>query len=758
MNRQVAVLLLAAFAAGLAAQLDWRQDEGVLRDSLSRVHPRMRASWLKERGLDDSYYTTFKRPDSQGLREVGRWSYGPSYDVDGRVTPTETLVALARGSGVSLIRFSRADSLQLELLADINAPGLLNRVCVRDTLLYVGSAAGLEIWNIADERNPTRLSWIQTALNDFDVQDSFAYVIGADDSFKVYNVSDPANPVFRGACRDSGYCLSVTDTLALVAERWGLYVLGVGNPASPHRLNSWGSAIDGVTARGNLAYVTTFNPNQPGEIALTILDVSAPQNIVQLGHLNGPGGPEVYLIDTLAFCSGDAVSDTMKIVSVANPAQPRLIGTGRTRGWDEGIWASGSNKAAFLADNYEGLWAFDITNTANPVLDTVLPGVDLSYDVYINNGRAYIATDKSGLKILDVSDPTRPSTLGSYDTAGQAPLMRSAAAKDSFAFVGWGRPALVSVDVSDPTHPVVAGGCDDVTNPPEDIVIRDTFAYIAEASFFQIVNVARPREPVLVGSCLAGDLLRAGLVVQDTLAYFIGPFVGMQVFSIANPAGPYLVNTVAGIGAMGCDVLDTLLYVGDFDDSLHVWNFANARSPYQVSAVYATRCGYGVAVLGRYAYVGCDSRMRVFDVLDPRNPVEVGACVTPYEIRRVEAKSGRVYVCCYDAGVCVFDTFQAGIENRTSPSPCLPAPVVSSPVVGDVLALMLRAKPGAPVRAAVTDALGRVLSTTQPSVVPAGGMWRHRIDIASLPAGVYIINVRVGLETRLTRFVKLRRR
>jgi len=73
-------------------------ERAVVQESLSRVHPRMRASWLSERGIEDPYYTAVGRPDSgQGLREVSRWSYGPSYDVDGRTTPSETLVALARG-------------------------------------------------------------------------------------------------------------------------------------------------------------------------------------------------------------------------------------------------------------------------------------------------------------------------------------------------------------------------------------------------------------------------------------------------------------------------------------------------------------------------------------------------------------------------------------------------------------------------------------------------------------------------------------
>jgi hypothetical protein len=231
-----AVLLGLALATSVLARVPGFEEYRAVQESLSRVHPRMRASWLRERGIEDPYYTAVRRPDSgQGLVEVGRWSYGPSYDVDGRVTPSETLVALARGSGVSLLRFSRQDSLSVELLSDINAKGLMCRVKVADTLLYVGSRGGLEVHNFADEQNPVRLSWTPIPLNDFALQDSLVYTISGDNSFRIYNVSNPASPVFRGACADSGDLVSVAGNAAFLGGRWGLYVVDVTNPASPYR-------------------------------------------------------------------------------------------------------------------------------------------------------------------------------------------------------------------------------------------------------------------------------------------------------------------------------------------------------------------------------------------------------------------------------------------------------------------------------------------------------------------------------------------
>jgi hypothetical protein len=136
--------------------------------------------------------------------------------------------------------------------------------------------------------------------------------------------------------------------------------------------------------------------------------------------------------------------------------------------------------------------------------------------------------------------------------------MSSAVARDSFAFVDWyAVPILRVMDVSIPSRPVMAGGVD-LFNPPDDMIIRDSFVYCAEVNRFQVVNIARPREPVLAGSCVAGDANRAGLCVDDTLAY-VGNFVS-DVVDIRNPASPQVISHFDR-GASNIAVRDTFAFV-----------------------------------------------------------------------------------------------------------------------------------------------------------------------------------------------------
>ena len=169
------------------------------------------------------------------------------YDVDGRVSPTDTLVALARGSGVSLIRFRRTDSVELELLADVNAEGLMHRVWVRDSLLYVGSAAGLEIWHIADERSPIQREPRGMPIPDGHAGDVGGKEVGGELDPGVGQIQQFGRLAGRRA-RPSGLCTHRLAGVAAGARR----ACGVDSCPESDRRGSGGLPIPPESPRGQL--------------------------------------------------------------------------------------------------------------------------------------------------------------------------------------------------------------------------------------------------------------------------------------------------------------------------------------------------------------------------------------------------------------------------------------------------------------------------------------------------------------------------
>ncbi len=725
-------------------------EHATVMESLSRVHPRQRGRWLSERGLELPGWNASlpqASDDSTGLVEVGRWSYGPSFDVDGRVTPAETLVALARGSGVSLLRFARTERVALELLSDMNAGGLVNRVRVRDSLLFVGSRKGLETWDITDERNPIRLSVLGTALNDFALQDTFAFVI-SDDSFKSYSIADPARPYRVGACRDSGVAIGVTNNAAFLGDRWGLYVVDLADPAAPHRLTSLGYATECVTARGDYCYITTYNPNQSGDIEFRVLDVADPGTPHQVGMVDQAGGYDIELCDTFAYCSGDGNNvNEMTVVSVANPSQPRQVSRANTPGWSMGIWANGRASSAFVGCHWEGLNVYDVRNPAAPVRDTWLLGADQAVDVHIDNGRAYIANEMAGLKILDITDPTRPTLLGTHDSSGQRPFMTSVVARDSFAFVDfWTRQLFRVLDVTNPATPVFAGSCE-TFGPPEDMVLRDSFVYCAEANRFQVVNVARPREPRLVGSCVTQDGNYFGLAVQDSLAYLISG--SLQVVNIAQPTSPWVLSSTPVFG-FGVAVRDTFVYVPYGYDTLRVYSAADPRSLRLLGYAPLGSHSWDVALTGSLAVVGTWNGLVMVDVSDPQSPANIATIATPRSTRRVVADAGLIFTAMYEAGVGVYAIESTGIAEPVGGERRAGRVVVVPSLTAGRCVLRLSGQRRERLTVRVVDVSGREVMRR----LVAEGSGSAELDVSALSAGIYTLVVRAGRTTSTARFVK----
>jgi hypothetical protein len=705
------------------------------RDSLRDIEPWQRRQWLAERGLQDYYKTHSWQPTfDSGLRCVGRWSFGPSVKVSLHATAGDTIVCLARGSGASLIRFRSHDSLTLQLLSDINCNGIVSRAIIKDTLVYCGmqrGGTGIEVWGVNDLATPQRLAYVYLpSVMDIAVKDTFLYSIGyQQDSLRVFNVANPRIPVQVGACADSGINgVYVAGNYCYLADQYGLYVVDVSNPTSPHRA----AAIGGfealaVTVRDTLCYVGTYDGS---DFALRVYNVKDPATPFPVGSLAGIEAHDIYLPPT---CDTVLYTPKLHVINIANPASPRQIGFVDCPGWDYGVVAVPALSHALVADYFEGLVAVDITNPILPRIDTAQFAAEMAQDIAVDNGRAYVASYHAGLRILDVTSPTAPTFLGSYDSAGTVPYMNSAVGRDSFAFVGWSRPKFVSVDVSDPAHPAYAGFCLDVANSAEDMVLRDTFVYVVEQGKLRVVNVARPREPELVGSCgLPGASY--GIALQDSLAY-----VTTYPFAIVNVADPTQPGIVASIwkGAFGVAVLDTLVYVAGGD--LYTYSVAKPSQPYLVDSLHVGDFVSAVAVADTLLYIGCDQGIRTVNVSDPRNPIVVGFATTPYAVWRVTYASPHIYAVCSDAGVCIFETTQTGVAERGRGAGRTRRRLQVRPtVVRDVLTIAWAGFGGGRVRLSVYDAMGRAVTSRELGYSPDGAV---RLGLGQLAPGAYLVEV-----------------
>ncbi|MFO7675609.1 MAG: hypothetical protein R6X12_04785 [bacterium] len=511
------VLLLTLLAVGVVSGQQGRGlDYAAVRESLLVVPPKMHSQWLKERGFELPGLTEYRKPETTGLRLVGKWGRGRAWDVTGQ----DSLVFLSLGSQVAILNF--ADPASPELITELQLDYLALQARVRDSLLVTGRN-GIDLWSIADPARPRHLSHIPCFVSDFDVVDTFLYFVRTD-TFNVYNIARPDDPVRLGFCRDSGYVVTATRNTAVLLTRDFLTFMDVSDPSAPRRVGTYGGWPLAAVARGSLLCATFSNPSRPEESWFDAVDISDPANARRLARLNNTCGMDVHLEGPYAFVTGRGGYEPMQILDIADSTRPAVLGELVLPG--NGIWSNTALDRAWVACDWGGFRVIDISNPVAPVLDTVLLRADMAEDVYVDGSRAYVANYRLSLKILDISDPARPVELGGVDSAGAT--SEAVVAKDSFAYIGWRpRPYFRVFDVSDPSRPVLAG-TSTVESRAMDMVLRDTLVYFAANQWFRVINIARPREPEVVGSCaLPGASGRMDL--QGAIAY-----VTNTLFSIVS--------------------------------------------------------------------------------------------------------------------------------------------------------------------------------------------------------------------------------
>ncbi len=739
---------LVLFALGQLAGAGM-MDQMLIRDSLARVHPRLRSRWFSERGIKPPGYFEPRAPESEGIRMLGKWGRGPSYEVTGR----DSLVFLSLGSEEAIINFANPDS--PTVLSEPQAMGLVCQAAVWDSFLYLGlntGAAGIEIWNISDPRNPVFRNRVLTRLTDFCIKDSFAYVTQrssspSNDTFKVYNLAHPDNPELVGFCRDSGQAVTVSGNTVILGDWYNLFALDVSDPANPRRVGEYPGFALNVAARGSICCAAVNWNTDDDHFRFEVLDISNPASITRLGYLDNIGGYDIHLDRSLAYVSGyQSGGFEFAIVSIADSIHPLLLGGCVTPGFNDGVWADSDRSLAFVADDWEGLKVIDTRTPSQPVIDTTLLAACTAEDISVTGHLACIAEYMAGLKLLDVSNPTSPVELSALDTAGQSPFSEAVAASDSFAFVEWSRPTFRSVSIGDPLRPSFVGGC--LVGNPADIVLRDTFAYTAGVRRFQVINVARPREPVLVGSCTLPDE-SGGMSLQDTLAFV--PNAPTQVVNIADPAHPTVVAQIDR-DAWNVFVQDTLAFFAG-GNGLFIYSVANINSPYLIDSSAWSSNVFDVVVSDSLAYVSCEDGVRLLSVADPSNPILLGFLSTPYGAWRVGYAAPHLYVACQEAGVCILETLPVGIAEPAWPG----APPSSSdtylrPSLVRGFAWVSQ-RQGGPATPVVYDHAGRE-QVLPPGCQTREGRWT-RLDMRGLPTGVYFVRFPGDAATEVMKIVKL---
>lgn len=432
---------------------------------------------------------------------------------------------------------------------------------------------GLLVVDISDPTAPDVMSFLEMGswtINGLDVYQNYVYVANGSDGLQVVDVTDPAAPVIVGNW--DGSLSIVSDVIVYrqygpflcVVGTGGLRILDISVPTSPVEVGSLNMSIDWY---GGMAidYAALYIAN--GSIGLSIVslvDVTAPM-LLNTVPTNGVAGDVVLSGSTAYVANGTA---GVAAVYVSNPATASVSWAVDTPGSARDLTLLGSY--LLVADDASGLTVVDKRDGLQ-ALHRTLDGPGSTSAIAIKGSCALLAAGEHGIQVADIT---------SYTGIGHLPTEQASAVcvRGNYAYVGDYSAGLKVVDISEPSRPVVVGSVAREAWEASYVTVADDYLYWADFSDgLLIVDITTPSNPTIVGRVDLRPMNGTSFVaVQGNYAYVPRGTYGLQVIDISDKAHPIPVRLVDTPGTALTLVVDgDYAYLADKNLGLQVIDISN---------------------------------------------------------------------------------------------------------------------------------------------------------------------------------------
>jgi hypothetical protein len=224
-------------------------------------------------------------------------------------------------------------------------------------------------------------------------------------------------------------------------------------------------------------------------------------------------------------------------------------------------------------------------------------------EVQVNGNFAYVVEyfdyyPDSRLTVYDISNPSNPTQLDSIHFWG---IIEAVEIRQNIAFVGGSLSDLILIDISNPTHLSVVGS---ITYDWEfrDMEISDSLLFMADYRGIHVYNVNNSASPQIIGSAPAFNSVK-DVFVRGNYAY-VASVLSLYVVDISNPFRPMITGGV-NVGGNGREIYVSgdSAFIASWLGGIYVVNIANPSNPYVVTHWSAPPPTRGICINGHYAYV-----------------------------------------------------------------------------------------------------------------------------------------------------------
>jgi hypothetical protein len=285
--------------------------------------------------------------------------------------------------------------------------------------------------------------------------------------------------------------------------------------------------------------------------------------------------------------------------------------------------------------------------------------------IEVRGNLAYILNN-DGLFIWDVTNNEYPYLIGSaMDGYGQDLYVAG-----KYAYIALGSEGLNIFDITNPSSPVLVGSYDGYSSS-RAAVVKNNIAYVSRlADGLSMIDISNPEYPELIGQFETSGY-NYDVKVKDSLAFLACWEAGFKIVDVSDPTSPTLVSSIDNFNASKLELSEDYAYIDETyppntSFNIRIIDITNPDNPVEVSSTSFPSYVNELAYYNGYLFIATNAEgLRILNVTDPQNPVEVNHLILP-TVRDVYIRNNLMYVCPGSYGVRVYDITNPEIPVEVS--------------------------------------------------------------------------------------------
>ncbi|AZZ36030.1 hypothetical protein CIK05_04230 [Bdellovibrio sp. qaytius] len=419
----------------------------------------------------------------------------------------------------------------------------------------------------------------------------------------------------------SGYATMMTLDLTLPASP---VILANNNPGLGYNPYSLSISNNTLVALSNA-----------GGRLLMIYDLSARQYYKQQDSIAVRG--TFFLTADIDVVSNTAVyldnDEILYAYDVSNPANPIAKGTVYLPTWSSrsGSAVAFDGSYAYTGSSNAGrVTVINMTNINKPVLVGSNTAINQVYGLDVA-GNYVFSVGFGGFDVVDVTTKSNPTIVGNAPVSGTPKAVKVVG---NYAYVVTpSQNKLSIVDMSVKNFPIVVSNLVDNTNlaGAMSIDVQGNYAYIAATGRMTTIDISNAFAPVFSTSLVHANfssLSKVRVNSNGTTLSLLG--YSLSTINLTNPASPTYAGNYSGAGGNntgGLAVVSGAVIVGTYNFPSIMETFGVASTPTFLSmtygpSVYSSSVG-GISASGSYAFVTSNNSFFSFNITDPTSPTMV---------------------------------------------------------------------------------------------------------------------------------------